>query len=150
MHRALAISLACLLLAAFPVPTFAGTAADEDAVRAAVLDYVEGVYDAKPARIERSVHPELAKRGFGRWATADPYREIPMTFKGLVELAANYAKEVYIPDDAPKDVIVYEVLDQTASIKLIAEWGIDYMHLAKYDGRWMIVNVLWQSHPTEE
>jgi hypothetical protein len=21
------------------------------------------------------------------------------------------------------------------------------MHLAKFDGKWMIVNVLWQSHP---
>ncbi len=40
-------------------------------------------------------------------------------------------------------------IDQTASVKLIAEWGIDYMHLAKYDGRWKIVNVLWQSHPEE-
>ncbi len=24
---------------------------------------------------------------------------------------------------------------------------MDYFHLAKYDGKWMIVNVLWQSLP---
>ncbi len=41
-------------------------------------------------------------------------------------------------------------IDQTASVKLIAEWGIDYMHLAKYEGQWKIVNVLWQSHPPEQ
>lgn len=150
MLRSLTNLLACLLLAAIPIPASAGAAGEEAAVRAAVLDYVEGVYEVDPARIERSVHPELAKRGFGRREAAEPYREIPMTFEGLVELAAGYNKDGHIPDDAPKEVIVYEVLDQTASIKLVAEWGIDYMHLAKYDGRWKIVNVLWQSHPPEE
>ena len=44
-------------------------------------------------------------------------------------------------------ITVYDVLDQTATAKLVAEWGIDYMHLAKFDGKWMIVNVLWQSPP---
>ncbi len=37
---------------------------EQEAVRQAILDYVEGVYEADPTRIERSVHPDLAKRGF--------------------------------------------------------------------------------------
>ena len=120
-------------------------ASEEAAVRAAVLDYVEGVYEVAPDRIRRSVHPELAKRGYARRNAGDPYREIPMTFDQLVELAAGYNKDGRIGDDAPKEVIVYEVLDQTASVKLIADWGIDYMHLAKFDGQWKIINVLWQT-----
>lgn len=124
--------------------------ADEDAVRAAVLDYVEGVYDVAPERIERSVHPEMAKRGFARRQDSDPYTELKMTQPQLVELAKNYNKDgKRVPADAPKEVIIYEVLNQTASIKLIASWGIDYMHLAKYDGQWKIVNVMWQRHPPE-
>ncbi len=122
---------------------------DEAAVRAAVLDYVEGVYEVAPERIRKSVHPELAKRGFSRRSPNDPYREIPMTFDELVKLSEGYNKDGHIAADAPKEVILYEVLDQTASIKLIAEWGIDYMHLAKYEGEWKIVNVLWQGHPPE-
>jgi hypothetical protein len=39
-------------------------------------------------------------------------------------------------------------MDQTASAKLTAQWGIDYLLLARYDGRWMITHVLWQGpHP---
>ncbi len=140
------IAVAAMLLT---TATLSASTDEEAAVRAAVLDYVEGVYEVDPARIERSVHPELAKRGFGRRSAADPYREIPMTFEQLVKLAGSYNKDGHIPADARKEVVVYEVLDQTASIKLVAEWGIDYMHLAKYEGRWMIVNVLWQSHPEE-
>src|SRR5262245_873047 len=32
------------------------------AIREALLDYVLGWYDGDPARMERSLHPELAKR----------------------------------------------------------------------------------------
>jgi hypothetical protein len=51
------------------------------------------------------------------------------------------------PERAPKEIRILDLLDQTASAKLIAHWGVDYFHLAKYDGRWMIVNVLWQTPP---
>ena len=47
----------------------------------------------------------------------------------------------------PKDVRIFEVLDQTASVKVTAWWGIDYLLLGKYDGRWMIAHVMWQSPP---
>jgi hypothetical protein len=36
--------------------------ADEDAIRAVVLDYVEGWFDGDAARMERALHPELVKR----------------------------------------------------------------------------------------
>ncbi|MGH9838243.1 MAG: nuclear transport factor 2 family protein [Blastocatellia bacterium] len=38
----------------------------------------------------------------------------------------------------------------SASAKLVAEWGMDYFHLAKYDGKWKIVNVMWQSLPPKK
>jgi len=51
------------------------------------------------------------------------------------------------PTGAPKEVIVFEVLDQTASAKVVAWWGIDYLLMAKAEGRWQITHVLWQSPP---
>ena len=120
---------------------------DREAVRQAVLDYVEGIYNAEPARIERSVHPNLAKLGFYRPPAEAAYRPgRTMAFQQLLEIAKTYNKEGKLRKDAPKDIAIYDVLEQTATVKLTAEWGIDYMHLAKFDGKWMIVNVLWQSH----
>jgi hypothetical protein len=124
------------------------SATDErEAVRQAVLDYVEGVYNVDPARIEKSVHPELAKRGFHRGKPEDAYRESKMTHAQLIEVAKNWNKGRKLRADAPKEITIFEVTDKTASAKLVAEWGMDYFHLAKYDGKWMIVNVLWQSLP---
>jgi hypothetical protein len=54
------------------------------------------------------------------------------------------------PAAAPREVTVLDVLDQTASAKLVAEWGVDYLHLARHEGRWQIVHVLWQSPPPGE
>ena len=120
---------------------------ERERVRQAVLDYVEGVYQVEPARIERSVHPDLSKRGFWREKGKDGYTTGKMSFAALVEVAKNWNKSGKLPKDAPKEITIFEVQDQTASAKLVAEWGTDYFHLAKYDGKWMIVNVLWQSPP---
>ena len=121
--------------------------ADREAVRQAVLDYVEGIYNVEPARIERSVHPNLAKLGFYRPPAETAYRPgSKMAFQQLVEIARTYNKEGKLRKDAPKEIAIFDVLEQTATVKLTAEWGIDYMHLAKFDGKWMIVNVLWQSY----
>ncbi len=49
------------------------------------------------------------------------------------------------PPNAPKDIAIYDVQDQTASAKLTAWWGTDYLLLAKENGRWMITHVLWQT-----
>lgn len=126
------------------------TASDErEAVAAAVNDYVEALYSVEPERIERSVHPDLRKFGFSRGAADGSYRGRPMTYQQLHDLAAKWNVDNRRQIDAatPRRVEVLDVLDQTATAKLTAAWGVDYMHLAKIDGRWQIMNVLWQSHP---
>lgn len=138
---------AVALLFVFAAGAFAQTDADHEAVRQATLDYVEGVYEVNPARIERSVHPELVKRGFYIKKGETNYIGSPMTFTELVNLSKTYNKSGKLPKAAPKEVVIFDVLDQTATVKLTAIWGVDYMHLAKYDGKWMIVNILWQSPP---
>ena len=121
---------------------------EQEAVKQAILDYVEGVYEADPTRIERSVHPDLAKRGF--FVDEKGTTESIMSFAQFIEHTKNYNKDGQFPPDAPKEIILFDLLDQTASAKLIAAWGIDYMHLAKYGDRWMIVHVLWQTQPQSE
>jgi hypothetical protein len=147
MKKSLLFALA-LLLVSVTASTRAQNQTDRDGVHQAVLDYVEGVYNVDPSRIERSVHPKLAKTGFYRGPKDETYRPASnMTFEQLKDVARNWNKDGKLRKDAPKEITVLEVLDQTATAKLVAEWGIDYFHLAKFDGKWMIINVLWQSPP---
>ena len=125
--------------------------AEEAAVVAAVEDYVEGLYQVKPERIERSVHPDLKKRGYWYSSKEEKYSGmLDMTFEQLKTLAGKWNKDGKNANaDSPKKIEVFDVLDKTAVAKLTAEWGIDYFQLAKIDDKWMIVNVLWQSHPQD-
>lgn len=131
------------------VPGPGASKEDVKAVERAVLDYCEAFYEMKPELLERSVHPEVNKFGFHRPSPDEPYRRIPVTFDQLVTLAATWNQDAKFGKDASKEVAVFDVMDQTAAAKLIAGWGIDYMHLAKYDGTWKVVQVIWQSHPLE-
>lgn len=129
-------------------PAGAQSAADSAGVRAAALDYVEGIYRVDTMRIVKSVRPELAKRGYYVPRGKTEYASEPMTYAELIDVARDWNKAGRInPETAPKEVRILDMQDQTASVKLTARWGTDYMHMAKYDGRWMIVNVLWQSPP---
>ncbi|HEX2077516.1 MAG TPA: nuclear transport factor 2 family protein, partial [Longimicrobium sp.] len=49
-------------LLSIPAGVRAQTPADSAAIRQAALDYAEGWYAADAARMERALHPELAKR----------------------------------------------------------------------------------------
>src|SRR5687767_4012275 len=54
---------AALLVFCSMVPAAsAQTAADSSAIRQAALDYIQGWYAGDAARMERALHPELAKR----------------------------------------------------------------------------------------
>ena len=112
----------------------------------AVLDYVEALYEADSARIEKSVHRDLFKLGFERDKDG-AYKPYRMTYQELYDLAGRWNKTGRIPKNSKKEIVVYDVADQTASAKLTAMWGIDYLHLAKFDGKWMITDILWQTPP---
>ena len=119
---------------------------DREAVKQAVLDYVEALYEVDATRIERSVHRDLFKIGFARDKDGT-YKPSRMTYQELYDLAGKWNKTGRVPKNAKKEIVIYDVSDQTASAKLSAFWGIDYMHLAKFDGRWMITDILWQTPP---
>lgn len=139
------IAMLCFTLTSIAV---AQQTDDREAVRQAVLDYVEGIYNVQPERIERSVSRDLAKVGYWREKDGAPYAESRMSFEKLVDVAKSWNKNGRVDaKTALKEVVIFEVVDQTATAKLRAHWGIDYMHLAKKDGKWLIMNVLWQSHP---
>jgi len=142
------VNAALLLLPLFQASLAAQTAPERGAVERAVLDYVEGFYEGDTVKLVRSVHPDVAKYGYYIPRDSTRYVGEPMPFAEFLSYA-NQVKARGRPTrpDAPKQVEVYDVQDQTASAKLTAWWGTDYLLLAKYDGRWMIRQVLWQSPP---
>ena len=142
------VLVACLASAAGAQATPQGADNDREAVRRAVLDYVEGFYEGDSTKLVRSIRPDVFKYGY--WIPRDQstYRGEQMTWPEFHAYANRVkANKRFAPATAPKDIVLFDVLDQTASAKLTASWGVDYLLLAKQDGRWMISHVLWQTPP---
>jgi hypothetical protein len=133
-----------LALALVSLPAAAQNS-ERAAVHQAALDYVTAVYESRPELIERSVSRDLTKHGFMRQKDGS-YRRAPMTYQELLQVAREWNKDRK-QNVSIKEVTVGEVFDQTATATVRASWGIDFMQLAKIDGRWQILNIVWQSHP---
>jgi len=126
-----------------------GTAEDQAAVRQAALDYVEAIYQGKPELIEKSVSPELAKRGLYFNQKESKWLEVKMSFERLKNVAVTFNKDKKDSSKWPKEITVFEVMSHTANVKVVADWGMDYLQLVKTGGQWKIVNIVWQSLPSE-
>jgi len=123
-----------------------GTAADRAGVERAALDYLEGFYEGDTARLVRAIRPDVDKRGYERGPNATVYAEDRMAWPAFLAYA-NQVKARNRPPNPnwPKQVQLLDVLDQTAVAKVTAWWGTDYLLMAKFDGKWMITQVLWQT-----
>lgn len=133
------LNLLILLLAS----TCAGANySDEDAIALTVFDYMDGWYTGNAAQMERSLHPDLAKRTIATDANGRAHIE-HMGAMRLVQLTRAGVGTRTPQDLRAKEIIILDVHGDTASVKAIVHGWIDYMHLARIDGRWLIVNVLW-------
>jgi hypothetical protein len=136
--------LLAMLLA--PATAVAQTPAERAAVERAVLDYVEGFYEGDTVKLVRSIRPEVTKFGYSIPRDSTRYVGEAMAWSEFLSYARGIKeRNRQAPATAPKKVEIFDIQDQTASAKLTAWWGTDYLLLAKYDGRWMIRMVLWQS-----
>jgi len=152
-RRAIPIGFAFLLGAA--VTILAGLARDDDAaadaakraVAEAALDYPMSYYEGDAARMERRLHPDLRKciytknRQTGEWGLQE------ITAARLIELVEGQ-HGTKVPEEARRaDVTVLDIYGNMASVKIAMHDWVDYLHLAKIDGEWKIVNVMWEHTP---
>jgi hypothetical protein len=50
-------------------------------------------------------------------------------------------------DHRKADFQIFEIYRGAASARVVASDWVDYLHLAKWNGEWKIVNVLWELNP---
>jgi hypothetical protein len=125
--------------------SFAQTQKDSFEIKQAALNYIESQHSPNPKKMEQALHPRMVKRTFWKdKATGKDYvRET--TTESMILLAESYNKKGdQFPASPKKQVLFLDVSDRTASVKLIADEWIDYMHLVKVNDSWKIINVLWQ------
>jgi hypothetical protein len=121
------------------------TSTDEAAVVATVLDYFEGWFDGDPVRMERALHPELAKRPAdvpGSLGTLTAHEMIDAT-------AAGIGRTRDVPD-RQIEVTIVDLSGDIASAVVRSAVYREYLHLVRTPEGWKIANALWQWMPGQE
>ena len=123
---------------------------DLAAIKQTALDYIEGYYEGSADRMERALHPELAKRIVHTDPKSGRSRLDQMSAMSLVLGTRARATRPTPKEKRQNDVTVLDVFENAASVKIVATDWIDYLHVAKFNGRWVIVNVLWELKPQQK
>lgn len=118
---------------------------DQAAVQRASLDYIEGFYEGDTTKLTQSVWAAVTKYGYFKGKDKTEFAGEPMSYRQMIDYAKRVAEKKRFPKpDAPKKVVVLNIESNVAATKVTAWWGIDYLLLAKVNGRWMIHQILWQ------
>jgi putative lumazine-binding protein len=121
--------------------------ADSAGIRRAALDYIEGWYSGDVDRMTRALHPELAKRIVRTDPKTGRSSLGQMSAMTLVNNVRMGGGKQTPEAQQRKDVRILDVFQNAAVARVDASTWVDYLQLAKWNGQWVIVNVLWELRP---
>ncbi len=125
------------------------TAADSNGIREAAMDYIQGWYEGSAERMQRALHPELAKRII----RSDPKtgRSMIQTMGALTLINSTKMGGGTSTPAARRrtDYRLLDVYENAAVARVDAGDWVDYLQLGKWYGKWVIVNVLWELRPQQ-
>ena len=129
-----------------PMDTATFRATDEDLaeIRQAVVDYCEGYYRRDPEQTARAYHGECVKRSFivrddDVWYLAVQYPASMIDCARLADLAI----------DPTYEIVVDDVFNDIASVRLYSDEWVDFLHVVKHRGHWKLFHIAYDRRPPE-
>jgi hypothetical protein len=112
----------------------------EAAIVSVVLDYFEGWFDGDAARMERALHPDLAKRSLEQ----DGRTLNETTADWMIDATARGLGRERDPGDRRIEVEVEDVYGTIANATVRSTVYREYVQLVRTPGGWKIANALWE------
>jgi hypothetical protein len=113
--------------------------ADVDAVTHVATEYFQSWFAGDGERMRACLHPDLAKR-----TPEEPGAESLVLHEDPTEvLVADTASGEGTGFDPWQEVKVLDVFRDVATVMVRSEPFVEYLHLARFGDRWLIVNALY-------
>jgi hypothetical protein len=110
---------------------------EEQAIERTVLDYFEGWFDGDAVRMERALHPQLAKRSLGDGKLDED------TAAGMIEATAAGSGKRRDRGQRRIEIDVVEIYGPIATVVVHSNVYREYLHLGRTNQGWKIVNAVW-------
>lgn len=116
-------------------------AREEDlrAIRQAVVEYCEGYHRRDPEQTARAYHSECLKRNF-EVTDDDVWYLVVQTPASMVDVARIDRKRV---DDPSYEIIIDDLSEDIASVRLYSDGWVDYLHVVKARGEWKLLHAAY-------
>ncbi len=112
----------------------------EAAVVSVVLDYFEGWFDGDAARMERALHPGLAKRSLEK----DGRTLNETTAEWMIDATGQGLGRERDPGERRIEVEVVDLYGTIANATVRSAVYREYVQLVRTPEGWKIVNALWE------
>jgi hypothetical protein len=116
---------------------------DKAAVLTTALDYFEGWFDGDVERMDRALHPALAKRSLRQVDPDSPELRTLGKDRMVALTAEGEGKSEDPGGDRRIDVEVVDLHGNISSVVVRSPVYREYLHLVRTDDGWKIVNALW-------
>ena len=113
--------------------------ADIAAVARVATEYFQSWFAGDGERMRACLHPALAKRTLERPGSKSVTLHEDPAEQLVIDTASGEGKGF----DPSQEVIVLDVFRDIATVKVRSAPFVEYLHLARLDNRWLIVNALY-------
>jgi len=118
---------------------------DIQAITEVARDYIEGWFTADAERMGRALLPELVKRSIWHDLQEERWKVGPtLTAEAMAGYTQNGGGSKLSDVEKTFEIVVLDVFRHIASVKVSSYPFMDYLHLAKMDGQWRIINCLFE------
>jgi len=110
------------------------------------VGYLIALQQLKPDLMKEVMNDSLNKVtvGFSRTLRKEAVTA-PLTKERMIQNAKKWNKSnTRFPPKPSNQVKILDVYHRIATVKLYSDNWVEYLHLIKLDGKWSIVNLLWQ------
>jgi hypothetical protein len=124
---------------------------DYKAIENLSRDYCVGFYQTNGKKVQRTCHTGLSKRVVEHADNGDFDYLREITYEEIEILGNTFNKSFgFNPDTARVDIDIYEVRENIAAVKMTGAIWFDYFHLLKVNGKWQIVNIMFETLPRNQ
>jgi hypothetical protein len=116
---------------------------DAAAIRACLLDYFEGWFDGDADRMDRALHPGLAKHALNQDATRSGMLDVTTKDEMVEATRRGQGKQRDTPDRGIRSDIL-GVSGDIASASVHSTVYVEYALLARTSDGWRITGTLWR------
>lgn len=117
--------------------------ADAVAIRACLLDYFEGWFDGDATRMDRALHPGLAKHAIGQDATRSGVLDVTTKDEMVEATRQGRGRQRDVPDRAIQ-IEIASLSGDIASVVVHSAVYVEYALLARTADGWRITSTLWR------